>query len=172
MKQNKGFTLIEMLIVIAIIAILSAVVLTGVSGFQASARDTARIGDLKNIQDYLELYYNKCGFFPGTFSSGSCVSGTPNQSWSDLANTMSAAGVTNQFPSDPLSASGKSFCYGVNSSGGQDYVLGAVLESSNSALNANNEGAMPSDITGWSIGSSSCQATVGNSTNRIYIISS
>ena len=34
-KFTKGFTLIEMLIVVAVIAILAGIVLTGVTGFQA-----------------------------------------------------------------------------------------------------------------------------------------
>ena len=64
MGSNRGFTLIEMLVVIAIIAILAGIVLTGVLGFQASARDTRRIGDLRNMQSLVELYYTRSGFYP------------------------------------------------------------------------------------------------------------
>ena len=60
-SKNKGFTLIEMLIVIAIIGILAGIVLTGVRGFQATARDTRRIGDVRNIQPLEELYFTRNG---------------------------------------------------------------------------------------------------------------
>ena len=60
-RARGGFTLIEMLVVVAVIAILAGVVLTGVTGFQQSARDAKRIGDLRNIKNHLELYFNKCG---------------------------------------------------------------------------------------------------------------
>jgi prepilin-type N-terminal cleavage/methylation domain-containing protein len=142
-KNIGGFTLIEMLIVIAIIAILSAVVLTGVNGFQASARDTARIGDMKNIQDYLELYFNKCGYYPGSLNtSGVCVSGAPDKTkWSDFAAEMTeAGGIATQFPSDPVS--GREFCYGV-SPDGLSYVLGTVLETDNSILHGSQQGDPP-----------------------------
>ena len=57
--KKKGFTLIEMLIVITIIALLSGLILRGLGGALPKTRDTKRIGDLKNIQGSLELYYAK-----------------------------------------------------------------------------------------------------------------
>ena len=53
LSTKHGFTLIEMLVVVAIISILAGVVLTGVTGFQANARDTKRIAHLKQMQNYL-----------------------------------------------------------------------------------------------------------------------
>lgn len=64
----SGFTLIEMLIVIAIIAILAGIVLTGVRGFQSTARDTKRIGDTRNMQNLLELFFTRNGAYPPTGS--------------------------------------------------------------------------------------------------------
>ncbi len=125
--ENKGFTLIEMLIVIVIIAILMGVVLTGVGGFQASARDTRRIGDMRNAQNFLELYFAKCGRYPG--DSG--CSGSSPASWDALKTLMvSGAGITSSFPSP---VGGKPYYYGV-SSDGLRYVIGAELERDNSVL--------------------------------------
>src|SRR5580658_7377218 len=64
-KERKGFTLIEILIVVAIIAILASIVLVGLGPTQQSGRDARRLSDLHEIQNGLELYYNKCGFYPG-----------------------------------------------------------------------------------------------------------
>jgi prepilin-type N-terminal cleavage/methylation domain-containing protein len=69
MNKSKGFTLIEMLIVIAIIAILAGVVLTGVRGFQQQARDTRRIGDLRNIQALVELYFSRNSEYPADLAA-------------------------------------------------------------------------------------------------------
>ncbi|MCD6568701.1 type II secretion system protein, partial [bacterium] len=43
--KNKGFTLIEMLIVISIIALLASMILVGMGGARAKARDSRRIAD-------------------------------------------------------------------------------------------------------------------------------
>lgn len=54
--MKKGFTLIELLVVVAIIGMLSSVVLAALGDARASARDSRRIQDLKQIQTALELY--------------------------------------------------------------------------------------------------------------------
>jgi len=74
----SGFTLIEMLIVIAIIAILAGIVLTGVRGFQATARDTKRIGDTRNVQNLLELHFTRNGTYPGALSELDVLGNVPN----------------------------------------------------------------------------------------------
>ena len=63
-KSQQGFTLIEILIVVAIIAILASVVLVGLGPTQAQGRDARRISDLREVQTGLELYYNKNGVYP------------------------------------------------------------------------------------------------------------
>lgn len=130
MKSEKGFTLIEMLLVIIIISFLIGIVLTGTGGFQASARDTRRIGDLRNAQNFLELYFNKCGHYPGVSDSKAECSATVSD-WTSLGTVMSNANITKQFPKE---ISGKRYYYGVNTSGGLDYVIGAQLERDNSVL--------------------------------------
>lgn len=145
MHSNKGFTLIEMLIVIAVIAILAGVVLTGVSGFQASARDTRRIGDLRNSQNFLELYFTRCGHYPGGMSGGICDSSSDPANWDALLEMMQdpGNGFTSNFPHDPVPS--RSYVYDVNSAGDRlQYVISATLERSNSALNDD------SDTPPWS----------------------
>jgi len=63
-SSMKGFTLIEMLVVIVIIGILSSLILVNLSSARAKARDTKRVSDLAQIQLALEQYFDRCGQYP------------------------------------------------------------------------------------------------------------
>lgn len=56
MKNGKAFTLVELLVVITIIAILSAVAYVAVGGQTVKARNSRRAQDLSTIQSALEIY--------------------------------------------------------------------------------------------------------------------
>jgi prepilin-type N-terminal cleavage/methylation domain-containing protein len=68
-RAQAGFTIIELLIVIAIIAILAGLVLNNFRGAQAKARDTQRTTDVNNMHSKLEEYYNENSAYPQTFSA-------------------------------------------------------------------------------------------------------
>lgn len=152
---NKGFTLIEILIVVAIIAILASSVLVGFGPAQRQGRDARRLTDLRQVQTALELYYAKCGYYPGNEQSGNACStrnGTPG-TWAALgtALTGSAIGI-NQIPNDPTS--GKNYTYG--STNGSGYALSADLEQTgNPALQTSAQGTVEG-ITGCGAGTRYC----------------
>ncbi len=110
--KNKAFTLIEMLIVIAIISILASVFLVGLRGFRGGAYDSRRMTDLQRVQSYLEIYYSNGRQYPNV------------STWSALQTAITTAniGVTS-VPNDPLP--GETYYYGVDSTDFQSYVLGA-----------------------------------------------
>jgi prepilin-type N-terminal cleavage/methylation domain-containing protein len=58
MRINKGFTLVELLVTIAIIATLSAILLPNFMGARQKAEDSKKIQDMVAIKNALRLYYN------------------------------------------------------------------------------------------------------------------
>jgi len=61
-NKSKGFTLLEMLIVLGIIATLIAIASISYSTAQKKSRDSRRKSDLKIVQNALEQYYSVCGY--------------------------------------------------------------------------------------------------------------
>ena len=64
LKKQKGFTLVELLIVIIIIGILATLVIVTFSGVQAKARDSKRQTDIGAIDSHLEAYFAQNGWYP------------------------------------------------------------------------------------------------------------
>jgi general secretion pathway protein G len=141
-SRAKGFTLIEILIVVAIIAILASVVLVGLGPTQKEGRDSRRIQDLAQIQTALELFYNHCGFYPGSnedngntcpsgFGSGLAGAHSDYETMKTEVTNLSALG-TPQLPEDP---SGGSYQYLYESgNSGNSYTLAATLEDTGNAV--------------------------------------
>ena len=70
MKNTSGFTLIELMVVVAIIGILMAAGILAFSGAQRNARDAKRRADIDAISKALEQYYgNSGGTYPATASA-------------------------------------------------------------------------------------------------------
>lgn len=63
-SEQKGFTIVELLIVIVVIGILAALVLNTFAGVQQRARDTERQTDVTALATQLEVYYNDNGTYP------------------------------------------------------------------------------------------------------------
>lgn len=63
-SNKKSFTLIEMLLVIAILALLASIIFVSLGEARAKARDAKRKMDLRSIRTALEMYYDKYGHYP------------------------------------------------------------------------------------------------------------
>lgn len=77
-KSSKGFTLIELLVVIAIIGVLASIVLASLNTARRKGRDAKRVGDIKNIQTALEMYFDSCAAYPASLlisATNGCPSG-------------------------------------------------------------------------------------------------
>lgn len=141
--MKRGFTIVELLIVIVVIAILASISVVAYNGIQARAKDSARSQDIKTIVQALEMHYADRGFFPNqtTYTPGSTAinggwSTTADNSWANLAAVL--APYISKLPTPPgtpsttsatLSAGNSYDYYGFSngtycaSSQGQGFIL-------------------------------------------------
>lgn len=78
MNTRKGFTILELLVVVAIVGIISAVILSILSDSRMKSRDSARKTQIQEVLKALELYYTDNGVYPllgTTAGTGGYLSG-------------------------------------------------------------------------------------------------
>jgi prepilin-type N-terminal cleavage/methylation domain-containing protein len=134
-NNNKGFTLMELLIVVAIIGLLASMILVGLSSFRTRGRDARRVADVKQVQNGLEIYYAKENKYPDVQSSG--VPGTESAAvgWDEMSSKIFEAGIgISQIPQDPL---GDAYSYAYAGDPGdltnpQSYIIAVKLEDAGS----------------------------------------
>ena len=68
MKKNEGFTLIELMIVIAIIGILAAIAIPQFSAYRQRSYNAAAEADLRNAATAQEAYYVDAQHYTGTIT--------------------------------------------------------------------------------------------------------
>ena len=78
MKLKRGFTLVELLIVVIILAILAAIIIPQFTGATDDANQAAYDTNVANVRAAIDLYRQQHNAYPGavTSSGGTCVNGT------------------------------------------------------------------------------------------------
>ncbi len=133
--KNKGFTLVELIVVVAIIVIIASVVLASLGEARRKARDTARVQGVLQLQRALQIYFSTSGSFPAGDESALSAALTPI--------------YIGSIPADPLGGS-TAYQYqaltsptlgGVCNSGNncQSYHLGVTLEGGANLGNLNSD---------------------------------
>lgn len=97
MYRNRGFTLVEIILVILVITILASTLLPKLMGAPARARDAGRIADLSSLELALQSYYNDYGSFPAA-SGGTCLNPSSGVGAVLISNGYF---LTSNFPKDP-----------------------------------------------------------------------
>jgi prepilin-type N-terminal cleavage/methylation domain-containing protein len=76
-RQSRGFTLVELLIVVIILAILAAIVVPQLGATTDDANRSAFDTNLANMRSVVELYRQQHGVYPGNVAStgATCING-------------------------------------------------------------------------------------------------
>lgn len=116
--RQKGFTIVELLIVIVIIGVLAALVIVTYNGMQGRGRDARRQTDIRNVKAAIEQYKADNSFYPAV-----CPSDNTGCSASDLAAVL-VPGYIKAIPQDPqYPASGKLYYYVRGPQANDSYAL-------------------------------------------------
>ncbi len=120
--KSRGFTLIELMVAISIVAIIAAVGLVVYSTAQKSGRISKRIQDLGALRTAIELYKTSVGSYPNQNVAATC------------ANYLTglAVLVPNYMPQLPADPSGGTNCYRYQSdaaSNSQEYKIWTFVAS-------------------------------------------
>ena len=117
---RQGFTIIELLISIAVIAMLTSFAMVLLSKGKTKSRDSRREGDIKQIQNALNLYVVASHLYPV------CGRGMINGTSDCLSQALLADNFMPEVPIDPL---GENQYY--YTSNGFSYTLEYALETDN-----------------------------------------
>lgn len=64
MKNKKGFTLVELLVVVAIIALVATFAAVAVNSARSKQRDASRLSNIRQLQSALEDSFNETNTYP------------------------------------------------------------------------------------------------------------
>ncbi len=73
---NRGFTLIELMVVVAIIGLLATTILASLDSSRVAARDAQRVQEARQLVTTLEYYRNQNGRYPCSGGSLLCAAGS------------------------------------------------------------------------------------------------
>lgn len=114
-RRSRGFTIVEIVVVVTVIAILTAIVSLGFIQQQAKGRDSERVASARLITESLEKYYDKNGEYPSCSAitdsaanvSNNTLPGidkgallTPQESTSGATNSIKCSDLTSLSQAD------------------------------------------------------------------------
>jgi type II secretion system protein G len=144
-KRVSGFTIVELLVVIVVIAILAAITIVAYNGIQARARDSERSSEMQTIEKALALYFVDNGGYPncsgGTYAAGSTPGGC---GVSALASALVPKYIST-LPADPKNSGNDVYQYafgykktstnGFTGDASNNYITGMHLETVSGNVN-------------------------------------
>ncbi|MBI5787114.1 MAG: type II secretion system protein [Candidatus Niyogibacteria bacterium] len=138
-EKNKGFTIIELLVVLAIATFLLSIVFVSVREARAKGRDARREEDMKQLQNALNIYHVNSRSFP------TCSLGVITGINDCLSQALRSDDTVGSVSTDPLGggtgtcldAASHVYCY--ESADGSAYTMHYSLETD----------SIPGKSSGW-----------------------
>jgi prepilin-type N-terminal cleavage/methylation domain-containing protein len=134
--NKRGFTIVELIVVVATIAVLAAIIISNVNKYAAKARDARRKADMAMVAKAMQMYYADAGVYPR--NSGDCADiADPTYGLNGLYPSQRSIPFTkyiSKIPQDPKyymngrSGVGYTNDYLYNMTGTQSFVLCVNLE--------------------------------------------
>ncbi len=137
---QKGFTIVELLIVVVVIGILAAIVTVAYTGIQSRARDSAVQSELKGFGKAVEVYHALNGAYP----TGSQLA---SEGGVKVNKAMYLAGNSNNW-------------YYCISTDGSRFAVGATAESSRAGFRYDSVDGLEVNSNVW--GATTCPNGVGD----------
>lgn len=147
--SSTGFTIVELLIVVVVIAILAAISIVAYTNIQNRAYDSAVQHDLNSFAKKIELAAAETGRYP--------AAGATRQGGVSTGSTSSFPGFTFRPSKNAYLTSGFNlyYCTGTDSATGQEiFRIAAISRSGNTFENSSNSGIQnkgPSNISSTTI---------------------
>ncbi len=138
-QKQKGFTIVELLIVIVVIGILASITIVSYNGVQARAKDSRRLNDTQVIVGALQLYYAENGVYPTPSYNGPGGWESSSINPSQFLQVLKTNGIISSVPVDPVNTATAEYRYyrypagdyGCDAARGAYFVFGIInLESS------------------------------------------
>jgi len=154
-SSRRGFTLIELVVVVSILAILSGVMVPRVTNHMKSSRDARRLADIKTLRTAVEQYYMDRGEYPAA-NTNSSFGGWDVSNDGNFIEALKQEGYLEGKNLDPVNDSTYHYRYYVYNEGaygctgkGPFYVLG-VKNFESHAFARRNKGFFKCSGRNWS----------------------
>ena len=154
-NRQKGFSLIELLIVVAIILIIAAIAIPNLLRSKIAANQASAVGSMRSLNTACIAYYTSYGSFPTALTNLGPVgsSGTASSTSADLIDSVLSAGTK----------SGYTFVYSPGSLNQSYSITASPVTAATTGQNmyyTDQSGVIRSDTSGTGAGSAS--TPIGN----------
>lgn len=114
--NKRGFTIVELLVVVVVIAILASIAIVSYSGITQQARDSKRATEAQALVQALDLYYSDNGIYPAVGSDNTGYS--PN-----LLKSVLVPDYISSIPTPPGQGSSSADYWYVRGTGGSSFGI-------------------------------------------------